>query len=67
MLCWDTPASQSIFVHHCDILIFQAGHDGKPRSAKPTVDVSDLKDMKAPQTEKLPEPEPEIKPVSGKK
>jgi len=43
-----------------------SGHE-KPRSAKPTVDVSDLRDLKAPQAERLPEPEPEIKPTTGKK
>ena len=31
------------------------------------MDVSDLRDLKAPQAERLPEPEPEIKPTTGKK
>ena len=48
-----------------NLLLILAGHV-KPKSAKPTVDVSDLKDLKAPQAEKPPEPEPEPKPTSKK-
>ena len=48
-----------------NLLLIIAGHE-KPKSAKLTVDVSDLKDLKAPQAEKPPEPEPEPKPTSKK-
>lgn len=39
-----------------------AGREPKSTTPKPTVDVSDLKDLKAPQTEKPPEVELELKP-----
>ena len=39
----------------------------KPNPAVPTVDVSDLKDLKAPPTEKPPEIEVDPKPAQNKK